>query len=200
MIAALDHHWLELFIAFMGALGGIVGGAVSGVLGLFVDWFLRPKLRIEFVSEEDGFIFDGEWKEGGETVYRKLVRLRVSNSGRSLANNSRVFLREIREVHGSATVPTAFNSAEQLSWPGWKFDARPLYRDVPLFVDLVFFDKLAAGWLFRAERLSSHQRSLRDYKGTLEFHVAVAADNSRPIFFKLRIYYNGDLKMLRILP
>jgi len=117
--------------------------------------------------------------------------LRLKNQGARATENCRIYLVGVEIVKGNFISPTKYANSLQLSWPGWKFDARPVYRDVPIYVDLVSVDKTIPEWRIQARGFAHAQSDIREYKGTLRFHVVAVADNAAPYFACADIFFRA---------
>ena len=58
----------------------LIAGLFSGLFGRRLEeWWLQPRLAVEFLQEEGGFLTEGRWKEDGTEVSEIYVRARVRN-------------------------------------------------------------------------------------------------------------------------
>jgi len=180
----------------------LVGGLVTGGGIEVFRWLFRPRLFIDFEDKNEG-IADISWSETNKDqtkrVYdRRFVMLRVNNKGSRATENCRIYLIGIEIVKGKTVGPTKYANSLQLSWPGWNFDARPVYRDVPVYVDLVSIDKAVPEWRIQVQGLAQAQSELKDHR-TLRFHVVAVADNAAPYFAMADVFFSGDPKSLKVL-
>lgn len=179
--------------AIFGAIAAIVGGMLAGGLPLLVSWWRGPVLDIEF---EDRFIADKDYTEKtaekSALVHRRYVIVKLTNRGRATATNCRVYLTKIEAVNAGVAKPTYYDGADQLAWPGWRFDARELPPSLRLPVEIVSVDKSNEGWLFMIDAFIPEWESMRTLKGTYRFHLVATADNAKPKSRMIDINYSGD--------
>lgn len=190
-----------LGVGIIGAGAAIAGGIFSGFYQFVREWFIRPKLKIEFDQEGPGHVVDGAWKVGSnphETGFR-LVRPGLKNHGRSPAKNCRVFAVALHDVHGAKLEDVTFYDSMPLPWSGWTFEPRtlPAAKGLVYYFDLVRFQKDAVGWDFTFDRALFNHRKLRPRLGTYRFHIVATADNARPVYRDIDVEYNGNWEELK---
>ena len=170
-----------------------------GRMHFFLDWYNRPKLRIDYTGAsanrvEIDHLVGAAWES---LVY---IRVRVRNDGRRIARSCRVFLTALHEVCADPD-PTADESvildSKVLSWEGWKFSSIDVPAGVDFYVDLMRVFKSHSGWDFGVETLFVGQERLEDYRGTYRFSLMISGDNAEPARCELNVEYNGDWHSLR---
>ena len=123
--------WIPIVVA-------LVSGLFSGLLGQRVEeWWYRPRLVVEFLSNEGGFRTEGTWREGDKEITQIYIRARVRNEGSHIAKRCRPYLVKLEEIHPSGTTPTRLFDSLVLRWPGNEFDARDIPRGINQFFDVV---------------------------------------------------------------
>lgn len=95
----------ELLIAVIGSASAIIGGLGAGVPQMLVEKCRRPKLKLIFRETTNGavhsaYVAESSWPHntGGIPVKRKIIRVSVQNTGKSVARNCRVHIVKIEEV------------------------------------------------------------------------------------------------------
>jgi hypothetical protein len=191
-------------IALVGAasalFGGILGGVLSGVFQLTRDWFLRPRLRIDYIGQDPNKIDVDFKKDDGTHVANVYIRARVRNIGRRPAKGALVFLTSLKEVHRSGkTTETSFHDSVALSWAGWNFEPRdiPPAPVVCFYVDLIRVSKHEPGWNFSAKRLFGNEAAIKSYSGTYRCQLTLTADDAKPAICEIDVTYERDWHTLR---
>ncbi len=186
--------------SWVPAVVGLLTGLFSGLAGRrFEAWLAAPRLKVEFVQNEGGFLTEGSWKEGDVEIVEIYIRARVRNLGTIVAKKCRPYLVKLEEVQPSGTTSTDLFDSVVLRWPGHPQDFAP--RDIPhgvnQFFDIVGVLKNKPGWRFKfRENFSSHHR-LSKYEGTYRFTVLISGDGFKPVGRKIDVTYSGDSKGLR---
>ncbi len=195
-IAASD-RW-AIYGALIGAFAAIIGGLLAGGVPIFISWWLRPILKIEFDDSKPLFIVDKDFDEAGKRVFRRYVTAKLINNGATTANNCRVYLKSIQSVHNNGvTKPTEFDGAFQLAWPGWQFDGRQLPPGLRIPVELVSVDKSNEGWLFMFKGAWPDPESMRTFKGIYRFCLVAIGDNAGKCTRIIDVEYHGKWDDLR---
>jgi hypothetical protein len=185
-------------ITFGAALGGgIVAGILSGSYQHIRDVLSRPKLKLDFNSESPLYVVKSKGKDKDGEFDDRYVRVRVRNLGRTTASGCRVYLSEIREVHGDKTNPTSFTEAMELSWPLNEYGRRDIPNGPDFYVDLVKFYSRDKRWNIAVKQLYSSQESLGSHVGTYRFYICATADNTKADKLEVEVMYNGTIKDLR---
>src|SRR5215472_15773084 len=92
---------------------GLVSGLFAGFAGrLLEEWFYRPRLKVEFLPDEDGFRTEAKWKEkDGTEVEGVFIRARVINTRNRVAKQCRPYVVKLEEVlNARATKMPFFDS------------------------------------------------------------------------------------------
>ena len=126
-------------------IGGAIG-FVSAVLAPIVveplkRCFFDPKLKVEFIEGDRGFITDT--KENGVTDAH-YVRVKVLNTGRQIAKQCRAYLVNFEKWNTSTGEfePTIYCDSLQLAWSA-RANTKEAYlpldmpRDINQFIDIV---------------------------------------------------------------
>jgi hypothetical protein len=183
--------WIPIVVA-------LVSGLFSRLLGRRLEelWY-RPRLVVDFLSNEGGFRTEGTWREGDKEITEVYIRARVRNIGSRVAKRCRPYLVKLEEVHPSGATPTTFFDSLVLRWPGTDFDPRDIPRGINQFFDVVGVLKNQSGWRFSYRERFSNQAELPNYRGTYRFTIQVTGDGVAPAGRKIDVTYNGDWHNLR---
>ncbi len=184
--------------AIIAGVSAIAGGLLSGAYQHLRDHLARPKLVIDFLSTAANQE-DVEYKVGDKTISEIYIRARVRNDGRQVANNCRVFIAALSEVHPVGTTPTSLHDAKQLSWAGYKFSPLDVPPGVDFYVDILRVSKHEPGLVLCVERLFASQSGLKNYRGTYRFRLLATASNAEPAACEIDVSYDGDWHNLRAL-
>ena len=145
----------ELLAAFIGASAAIVGAIVTGVFDSFRRYIMRPVLRLSFKERDDAYCVESTYEVDGQSRTSTFIRVRLSNSGKSVARDCRVFLTEIKEINGMRAHPTKIYDAKQLPWAGYPKDyiSRPVPSGIHSYVDVLRISKGDSSWNFLVKAL-----------------------------------------------
>jgi hypothetical protein len=187
--------------ALIAAIGGVVGGLVTGSYSHLRSWFTRPRLAVDYAND-DGHLcsFDKKnWED--KDISAVYVRIKVMNEGRRVARGCRVFLTGLEEVHPSGeTTQTSLHEALVLGWPKRDFEPRDIPRGVPFYADVVAVSKHGGDWNICVKEMYANHDQLPKYRGTYRFHVVVTGDEAEPVRCTVDATYDGDWHNFRAIP
>ena len=189
----------ELLYASIGASAAIAGGILTGVFDGLRQYIMRPVLRLSFKERDEAYCVESTYEVDSQSRTSTFIRVRLVNSGRSVARDCRVFITEIKELNGMQTHPTKFYDAKELPWAGYPQDysSRPIPPGINSYVDVIRFSKGESSWNFRVKALFASQESIKNYKGTYRLKVVATADNAKPTEVEFNVTYTGDYTSLR---
>lgn len=189
----------ELSMLLVSGGVALVAGLFSGLFGRRLEeWWLQPRLSVEFLQGEGGFLTEGRWKEDGTEIAEIYVRARVRNVGRGrIARKCRPYLVKLEEVHPSGTTQTSYHDSLVLPWPLRDYAPRDIPQGVNQFFDIVGVLRHRQDWRFTfRERFTGYER-LPEYRGTYRFTVLVTGDHVKPAGRRIDVTYDGNPKNLR---
>jgi hypothetical protein len=106
-------HWVSIWTAFAGALGG---GLVVVLSQLFFDWWRRPILKFD-LSAKEAMCVDTPYRIHDKITQARYLRVRVNNSGKSTAIACRIFVKKIVKTHPNGSSVVIINDDWiELSW------------------------------------------------------------------------------------
>lgn len=189
----------ELLAAFIGASAAIIGAIVTGVFDGLRQYVMRPVLRLSFKERDDAYCVESTYEADGQLRTSTFIRVRLFNSGKSVARDCRVFLTEIKEINGMQEHPTKLYDAKELPWAGYPRDyaSRPVPPGIQSYVDVLRISKGDPSWNFLVKALFASQESIKNYKGTYRIKIIATADNAKPTEVEFDITYNSDYTSLR---
>jgi hypothetical protein len=176
----------ELEIAIVGVIGAVIGGVAGGLAPLLATWLRRPRLVIDFKSDNNNIVVARKI-EGGTLIEDIWLRVRVENTGYRRAIDSQVYLTALYQVRKDGTRETdpVLKDAKILQWAGGSKKTIAIPKSVDFYSDLLHLPKPSGGWGMMG--LYTDQADLEKYTGTYEFHLIVSADNAEPKICKIRI-------------
>jgi hypothetical protein len=178
-------------------------GFVSGFFtAIFAEplriWMFAPRLRLEFVHDDDDFVTKTKEKTSQGTVHdARYVRVRVTNSRPALAKSCRAYLVKIEHQSNSTDEWEASEYSEslQLAWSGRhdqsRYGALDLPQDIPHFVDVLSVRAVSAEFLPGIESKLFRYEELYRRTGTFRFTVAVSGDGVKPAWIRLWFKWSG---------
>jgi hypothetical protein len=186
------------WIAVIGAGAAIGGGLITGAFDLIRDWFSRPQLKLEYSGGDDCKV-ESTWESKGQTETQIFIRVRLSNSGKRIARDCKVYLVGLTEVSNSTEHKTNFYDSMELSWPGYpqNFESRSVPSGIDMYANLVSVSKNQSGWRFQVKQMYASQGNLKAYKGTYRFRLLAIADNAAPAELFVDVHYDQDWHSLR---
>jgi len=125
--------------------------------------------------------------------------VRLTNSGKSVAHDCRIFLTDITEINGTQKHPTKFYDAKELPWAGYPKDyaPRPIPPGINSYVDVLRISKDDASWHFCVKALFASQDAIKSYNGTYQLSVLATADNAKPVTCTFFVTFTGEYTTLR---
>jgi hypothetical protein len=181
-------------------IGGAIG-FVSAVLAPIVveplkRRFFDPKLKVEFIEGDKGFITDTKEKGVTEAHY---VRVKVINTGRQIAKQCRAYLVNVEKWNTSTNKfePTIYCDSLQLAWSARAnteeaYSPLDMPRDINQFIDIVStrrpeidYKIMVYAHLYRYEPLFKEH-------GKFRYTVVVSGDNVKPASTKVVFEWSGD--------
>jgi hypothetical protein len=189
----------EWGVAAAGIVGAVIGGFVGGITPQIVAWYLRPKLKIDYLGDDENIVTAEEPGANGQTIPYLWVRARVRNSGRLRAEKCQVFLTSLHEVRADGSVSARLlKDSKPLQWAGGSRAPIDVPPGVEFYVDLLRISKAESGWdmlfgLFRHQR----KGELGSYSGTYQFHLMISGDNAPPQSCTINVDYKRDWHTLR---
>jgi len=181
-------------------IGGAIG-FVSAVLAPIVvepikRCFFGPKLKIEFIEGDRGFITDTKEKGVTDAHY---IRLKVQNTGRQIAKQCCAYLVKFEKWNTSIGEfePTIYCDSLQLAWSARatiKEAFLPL--DIPIdinqFIDIVSTRRSESDYKIMVYPPLYRYEPLFKEHGKFRFTVLVSGDNIKPISTKVIFEWSGD--------
>jgi hypothetical protein len=189
----------EILAACIGAGAALAGAIVPSIIGWIKDRYTRPILNLTFESKDDAYLVESTYMAGEMERTSKFVRVRLTNKGRDVARECRVFLTEVREVDGQQLHPTSFYDSKSLPWAGFpkNYSARPIPAGINAYIDVLRVSKGDPKWDFRVKTMFASQRPIETYKGILRLKITATADNAEPVSITLDVTFRGDYDGLR---
>src|SRR5687767_8761723 len=174
-------------------------GFLSGFLtAIFAEplrkWFFAPRLRLEFVHNNDDFVTLTRETGGHRAHY---IRFKVTNTSSGLAKSCRAYLVKIEKPHNETGEwqSSDYSESLQLAWSGRSDASRhgplDLPKDVPHFVDVFSVREISRE--FRPEfgvQLLRYQELYRR-TGTFRFTLAVSGDGVKPAWIQIWFKWSG---------
>jgi hypothetical protein len=181
-------------------IGGAIG-FVSAVLAPIVveplkRCFFDPKLKVEFIEGDRGFITDT--KENGVTDAH-YVRVKVLNTGRQIAKQCRAYLVNFEKWNTSTGEfePTIYCDSLQLAWSA-RANTKEAYlpldmpRDINQFIDIVSTRRPESDYKIMVYlRLYRYEPLFKEH-GKFRYTVLVSGDNVKPVSTKVVFEWSGD--------
>ena len=181
-------------------IGGAIG-FISAVLAPIVvepvrHYVFGPKLKVEFIDADKGFITDT--KENGVTDAH-YVRVKVLNTGRQIAKQWCAYLVNVEKWNPSTGEfePTIYCDSLQLAWSARANTVeayRPvdMPRHVPQFIDIVSTRKTEKDYKVMTDPHLYRYENIFKEQGKFRYTVLVSADNVNPASVKVVFEWSGD--------
>jgi hypothetical protein len=179
----------------IAAAAAIVGGLITGFYGHARAYINRPKLQLNFDQDSPAYKVTLNYKLRDIDVEDVIIRVQLTNAGRTTAKHCRVFLTSVKEVVSNQEIATQYFDSKPLAWPGWDFTPRDIPPKVPFYVEVVGVYKHELGWNFKLESIET--RGMKNFKGTYRLELTATADNAEPVSRKIDVTYAGDWHQLR---
>ena len=181
-------------------IGGAIG-FISAVLAPILverlkDRFFGPKLKVEFIEGNTGFVTDTKEKGLTDAHY---VRARVLNIGGQIAKQCRAYLVNFEKWNRSTGKfePTIYCDSLQLAWSARANTVeayRPvdMPRHVPQFIDIVSTRKTEKDYKVMTDPHLYRYEDIFKEQGKFRYTVLVSADNVNPASVKVVFEWSGD--------
>jgi hypothetical protein len=181
-------------------IGGAIG-FISAVLAPIVvepvkHCVFGPKLKVEFIEGDRGFITDTKETGGTDAHY---VRVKVLNTGRQIAKQCRAYLVNVEKWNTSTGkfAPTIYCDSLQLAWSAranTEEAYRPLDlpRDINQFIDIVSTRRPESGYKVMTNPHLYRYEPLFKEHGKFRYTVLVSGDNVKPVSVQVVFEWSGD--------
>lgn len=193
--------WYNFLHENNSLFGGAVGAMLTATLLALKQSFGRPRLDLDFKSNE-AYLPESTHAEGDiPTVTRKYLRVSLKATGlfgRNLggssgAKNCRIYLTSIQPVTTGTVGKDHIYDARPISWPpNNEFNPRDIPRGVTMFANVVTIKKGNLGWTFQIPSTYGLEQELLTHPGTMRIGVTATADNANPVSIYVRASIKAD--------
>lgn len=180
-------------------------GFISAVLSEPVrSWIWGPKLKVEFIEGEKGFITNAKVILGDARGVQvgvsdaHYVRVKVLNTGRQIAKQCCAYLVNVEKWNDSTGKfePTIYCDSLPLAWsaqnPEEAYRALDIPKDIPQFINIVSTLEGSKKYDVETKFLLSRYEPFFKEQGKFRFTVLVSGDNAKPKSTKLVFEWSGD--------
>jgi hypothetical protein len=183
--------------------GGLAGAVLNQVVAAVLSWLRRPKLKINFSSNERGCLVLTDATYAGVPGQMNVLRIHIANTGRSTAHNVGVSSVEISYSAATPESGTNLMQEEVLDLHLALSDRTTfdLPRGLHRFVDIFYVDAppgqdISFRWAFKTpQRIATHRFGAGDYS----MKIIATAENSGAKDRRINWRWDGSLAGLTII-